>query len=127
MNTNEAIAVAAGSVLGRAHRRAGRGNQDAFAWRILAGGTVAAVCDGCGSGARSEVGACLGAYLWTTAIGERVAAGGDVGGEGLWLEARDQVLARLREIAAAMGGDDEAITREHFLFTSVVAAWTATR
>jgi Protein phosphatase 2C len=126
MNTTGDVAIAAGSVLGRAHRRAGRGNQDAFAWRTRPGAAVAAVCDGCGSGARSEVGACLGARLWTAAIAERIAAGGDVGGDALWLDARDAVLARLREIALAMGGDLEATTREHFLFTSVIAAWTAT-
>jgi len=49
--------IAAASVIGREHARAGRNNQDALS--LLAQGEVlaAVVADGCGSGAHSEVGA----------------------------------------------------------------------
>jgi hypothetical protein len=53
--------VAAGSVVGREHARAGRNNQDAYFARASEDGWVAVVADGCGSGARSELGAQLGA------------------------------------------------------------------
>jgi hypothetical protein len=119
--------VAAGSVVGRAHRRLGRGNQDQFASLALGGGLVAVVCDGCGSGARSEVGAALGARLWAAAIAERIGLGVDLDDDELWCGARDAVTERLRDLAAAMGGALDATVREHFLFTSVIAACTADR
>ncbi len=126
MNTkpSSAIRMAAGSVVGRAHRRLGRGNQDALALVATGGAAVAVVCDGCGSGARSEVGAALGARLWAAAIAERIGAGVDLEDDGLWCGAQDAVLVRLRELATAMGGDLDATVREHFLFTTVIAAWT---
>src|SRR5438132_2953891 len=122
MNT---IEIAAGSVVGRAHRRAGRGTQDAFAAARVDGGAVAVVCDGCGGGARSEVGAAIGAHLWATAIAERIGVGVDLEDDEPWCGARGAVLARLRELARAMGDDLGAIVRAHFLFTSVIAVWTA--
>src|SRR5437764_10774120 len=118
------IEIAAGSVVGRAHRRAGRGGQDAFAIERRGGGAVAVVCDGCGAGARSEVGAAVGARLWAAAIAERIGLGAGLDDDELWRGARDAVLARLRDLAAAMGGDLGDTVRDHFLFTSVIAAWT---
>ena len=53
--------LAAATVLGREHARAGRNNQDAFWARASEHGLVAVVADGCGSGAQSELGAQLGA------------------------------------------------------------------
>jgi Protein phosphatase 2C len=53
--------VAAATVIGREHARAGRNNQDAFWARASEHGLAAVVADGCGSGAQSELGACLGA------------------------------------------------------------------
>lgn len=50
----------AATVQGREHARTGRNNQDAFAAKAGERGLVAVVADGCGSGARSEVGAHLG-------------------------------------------------------------------
>jgi len=119
---NDTIAVAGGSVTGRHHRRADRGCQDAFAWQRAPGCIVAAVCDGCGSGRRSEVGAALGARLWTRAVAAR--AGGDLGDPALWAAARADVVARLGDLADALGGDRVATVVEHFLFTTVVAAMT---
>ena len=53
--------LAAATVLGREHARAGRNNQDAFWARASEHGLAAVVTDGCGSGAQSELGAQLGA------------------------------------------------------------------
>jgi hypothetical protein len=53
--------LAAATVIGREHARAGRNNQDAFWARASEHGLAAVVADGCGSGAQSELGAQLGA------------------------------------------------------------------
>ncbi|QRN98111.1 protein phosphatase 2C domain-containing protein [Archangium violaceum] len=53
--------LAAATVLGREHARAGRNNQDALWARASEQGLAAVVADGCGSGAQSELGAQLGA------------------------------------------------------------------
>jgi hypothetical protein len=53
--------LAAATVLGREHARAGRNNQDALWARASEHGLAAVVADGCGSGAQSELGAQLGA------------------------------------------------------------------
>lgn len=53
--------LAAATVQGREHARAGRNNQDAFWARASEHGLAAVVTDGCGSGAQSELGAQLGA------------------------------------------------------------------
>ena len=120
MNT---IEIAGGSVAGRAHLRAGRGSQDAMAWR--AGEVaIAVVCDGCSGGARSEVGAAIGARLWIAALAERIDAGSDLDDGALWDGARDAVVARLADLAGAMDGPPEKNVTSHFLFTSVIAAWT---
>jgi hypothetical protein len=121
MNT---ISIAGGGVVGRAHRRLGRGSQDAMAWR--AGDVaIAVVCDGCSGGARSEVGAAIGARLWVAALAERFDAGSDLDGDALWDAARDEVVARLADLARAMSGALADVVREHFLFTTVIAAWNA--
>lgn len=55
------FAFASGTVQGRDHRLQGRNNQDAFFLLEREDVTVAIVCDGCSSGAHSEIGARLGA------------------------------------------------------------------
>lgn len=55
------FALAAATVQGREHARAGRNNQDALWARATEHGLAAVVADGCGSGAQSELGAQLGA------------------------------------------------------------------
>jgi hypothetical protein len=120
MNT---IEIAGGSVAGRAHVRLGRGSQDAMAWRA-GERAIAVVCDGCSGGARSEVGAAIGARLWVAALAQRLDAGLDLDDEALWDGARDAVVARLDELAGAMHGPPAEKVSTHFLFTSVIAVWT---
>lgn len=55
-----------GGVLGREHRRRGRGSQDAAAVSFTDGIACAVVCDGCSSGEASEVGAQLSARWLAT-------------------------------------------------------------
>jgi Protein phosphatase 2C len=117
------IELAVGTVAGSMHRRVGRPNQDAVSAVRTPHGLALAVCDGCGSGARSEIGAALGARLWSTAIAERLAVP-------MPLIPADfdrlaaTVLERLIIIADTLGDDLAEVTREHLLFTSVCAAIT---
>jgi hypothetical protein len=63
-------------VIGRAHRRQGRGGQDAWAARPLAGGgAVLAVADGCSAGRANEIGAGVGARAAVVSVARRVANG----------------------------------------------------
>ncbi|MEZ4401143.1 MAG: protein phosphatase 2C domain-containing protein [Kofleriaceae bacterium] len=118
-----AVEVAVASVAGAAHRRLGRPNQDAAHVVRVPGGVVAVVCDGCGSGRRSEVGATLGARLWTQVVAARLRAGATVGAVDIDALAAE-VLARLAVVAAALGDDVAEVTRDLLLFTSVVAVVT---
>lgn len=128
MNTKW-LEVAAGSALGREHRRTDRPNQDAFAIRRSAGAVAAAVCDGCGSGAHSELGARLGANLLAASALARVAPLADLADEVAWRGVCDEVLARLEPVVAALAASDDAAARraavaEHLLFTALVAVVT---
>jgi hypothetical protein len=111
--------IAGGSIAGHAHVMAGRNNQDAFDWARAGDDLVAVVCDGCGSGARSEVGAAIGARLIveTTArlFGQRLSA------EGLLDRVRSDVMAELALLARAMApaGRFAETVVDHFLFTVV--------
>ena len=112
--------AAGAAVTGARHLRMARNGQDAVATWVGDGAAAAVVCDGCGSGASSEVGARLGAQLVIAAIAARLAGGARA--EAVWDGARDQVVAALARLAEAMAGDREAVIREHLLFTVVAAA-----
>lgn len=124
--------LAGGSVTGRRHRQLGRNNQDAFCWRESSLATVAVVCDGCGSGAHSEIGAGLGARLVANAMLRQLQrAESDIAGDVAALEpeivlerTRQEVLKRLRVLSRAMGAR-EALG-ECLLFT-VVGVWLGRR
>jgi hypothetical protein len=116
--------IAAASVMGREHSRAGRNNQDALS--LLTQGEVlaAVVADGCGSGAHSEVGAQLGARC----VAQAVLA---VAGEGTPMESpefleavRARVLKFLTTLTAQLGN---SLVGEHLLFTVVGAVITPAR
>ncbi|MDB4960706.1 MAG: hypothetical protein JWP01_705 [Myxococcales bacterium] len=127
MDTNWQMRSAAAAVTGARHLRAGRNGQDAAAaWtgeRMAAeplGAIV--VCDGCGSGASSEVGARLGAQLVLAALTAELLAGQPPTSAELWARVRGEVAEVLARIVAAMPGDREQIIHDHFLFTIVAAA-----
>ncbi len=132
----QSFQIAAGSVpgrdhLGRGNLLVGRNNQDAHAWSRTDAAVVAVVCDGCGSGKHSEVGAALGARLAVRALGCCLASAraGEPGPDGdlppPWLErARLRVLAHLHALAAGMGGSVEEVVADYFLFTVVGAILT---
>lgn len=135
------------SVTGARHLRVGRNGQDAAIARVTRRGALAVVCDGCSSGAYSEVGARLGALIVARAI-ERVidgngaadcavghAAVGDAtvdSGVGrhdaglcdvaTWRAVRAEVVAGLAAVVNQIGGDRERIVHDQLLFTIVAAA-----
>jgi hypothetical protein len=135
MNTNPITAatsvdvdvdVAAATVIGRNHRRADRPCQDAHAVRRSRAATVVAVCDGCGSGGHSELGARLGAHLFTAALLVRLDGGAAVDDPRVWRAACDEVLDRLAELVPVLAPDRDAgaAIAEHLLFTLLAAAVT---
>ncbi|UQA59641.1 protein phosphatase 2C domain-containing protein [Polyangium aurulentum] len=114
--------IAAGSVPGRSHVLAGRGNQDAFAFRAGKDGLFAVVCDGCGSSAHSEVGAAIGARVVLEAGMAAIARGAAVDDEATWETVRRESLASLGATARAMGGRLEEVVGEYLLFTVIGVA-----
>lgn len=132
MDTNEIRATTA-AVTGSRHLRVARNGQDAAAsWTGLVGtsqrtmatghAAVVVVCDGCSSGASSEVGARLGAELFTRALAARLQGGERPGCPATWTAARSDVVRALADLVARMPGDRERAIHDHFLFTIVAAA-----
>jgi hypothetical protein len=124
----DTIAVAAASVTGARHLRGARNGQDAaIAW---VGSTarcgVVVVCDGCSSGASSEVGARLGASLFAGAVAARLRAGELPTEQALWEAARTDTVRALSELVERMAGDRVQALHDHFLFTIVAGAVTRT-
>lgn len=120
MNT-KAVAAA---VTGARHLRLGRNGQDAAGAWVGAGAGAIVVCDGCGAGASSEVGARLGARLVLAALAARLARGASPTEATVWAEVRAEVGAALAQIVVLLGppAAREALVHEHLLFTIVAAA-----
>lgn len=115
--------IAAGSVTGRDHVLAGRNNQDAYHWACLPHAVMAVVCDGCGSGKHSEVGAQIGVRLMLEAIAR--ARQGPA--HAFWYRVRQDVLAQLRCLAEQLGGHFPSTVQDYLLFTVVGALVTPWR
>jgi hypothetical protein len=114
--------AAAAAVIGARHLRARRNGQDAAAAWAGRDAAVVVVCDGCSAGARSEVGAQLGATLMLGAVGARLAAGGRAEDDGLWAAARAEVVRTIGELVDRMPGERAQALHDYFLFTIVAAA-----
>ncbi|MBN1209138.1 MAG: protein phosphatase 2C domain-containing protein [Myxococcaceae bacterium] len=116
--------IAAASVIGREHVRAGRNNQDALSVRAEGGVLAAVVADGCGSGAHSEVGAQLGARCVAEAALDVLKGGTPVEDAGFLEAVRARVLKFLTTLTAQLGS---SLVGEHLLFTIVGAVITPER
>lgn len=114
--------TAAAAVSGARHRRAERNGQDAVCVLVDGGAAVAVVCDGCSSGAGSEVGARLGARWFAQLVIDGLRTG-SVMERGLWDHARGQLVERLQPLVGGTVIDAERV-REVALFTVVAAAVT---
>lgn len=125
--------IAAGSIVGRNHSDplVAKPNQDAFVHRSFEDMSFAVVCDGCSSGAHSEVGASLGARLIVQSISTRLLDAYQVSQsdpEGFLERVRQDVLAEIRVLANRMGGSFTETIGDYFLFTVmgalVTPGWT---
>ncbi|HTR49550.1 MAG TPA: protein phosphatase 2C domain-containing protein [Kofleriaceae bacterium] len=114
----------AAAVTGARHRRSARNGQDAAAAWSAGDAVAVVVCDGCGSGASSEVGARLGARVAIGVLAQRLAAGARADDPALWQGVRAGVLRALAAVLEQMPGDRAGAIAEHFLFTIVAAAAT---
>ncbi len=116
------ISTAAASVMGARHVRTGRNGQDAAAVWAGADRGIAVVCDGCGSGRYSEVGARLGAQLVVRLVREALDPR-DVRPRDVWPIVRTRLVAELERLADMLPGPREQVVHDHLLFTIVAAAW----
>ncbi|UZQ54390.1 protein phosphatase 2C domain-containing protein [Trichothermofontia sichuanensis B231] len=123
---NTVFDIAAGSVIGREHRRLGRNNQDAYAVQAKLDRTIAVVCDGCGSSPHSEVGAQLGAR-WVVASLDRQCERGQpkLQDPDFWPELQQELLNQIRQVATGLGSALETVIWDYFLFTIVGVIVTA--
>jgi serine/threonine protein phosphatase PrpC len=113
--------LAAATVLGREHARAGRNNQDAFWARASEHGLAAVVADGCGSGAQSELGAQLGARRTVEGALSLLGQGVSVDCPEFLLRLEADLLCFLRALWGELG---ERALGEALLFTLVGAIVT---
>ena len=125
MRLDERFECAAGSVVGRTHVTLGKANQDAFAFRAAPFGVCGVVCDGCGSGLRSEVGASLGARIISEQVLVEMGAGQSIGDGATWERIRERTLEAFCSVLRVMGEPAARIVSEYFLFTVVGVAISA--
>ncbi len=118
--------MAAGSVTGHEHKRTGRNSQDAYCTFCGEDATIAVVCDGCGSGRHSEVGAKLAARLLVEGLRRCAWRLAYERPERVLESIREDVLTRLRTLAHALGGNLDQVVHDYFLFTILGVAVTPT-
>ena len=123
----DAWRVAGGSVIGSAHRRSDRPNQDAWVVARRERALVGVVADGCGSAPHSEVGAWLGARVWAQIVHELLDTGLLPDDPALWRLACAASLERLRGVLEGLPGPLEDRVREAMLFTLVGFVLTPAR
>ena len=116
--------LAGGSTIGREHLRLGKNNQDAYYWVSIDSATIAVVCDGCGSGTHSEVGAKIGARLVVEAMLRNLPEDGLSLSTNFWQQVHQDLLHSLGMIAASLGGDLVSVVKEYLLFTIIGAVIT---
>ncbi len=117
--------IAAGTIVGRDHRRINKNNQDAHHVIALPHAIVATICDGCGSGPYSEVGAQIGARMLTAEIIRELGnqpATPDTDGSRInraLSRAAQTLLAQICLLAKNMGGSFSQTINDYFLFTVI--------
>lgn len=122
----EQFEIISGSVRGREHERLGQNSHDSVHFLSDERRLVALVCDGCGSGAHSEVGAKLGGALVARSIFDSLADPACAFADALET-ARIRALAELRTVATAVGAQIESVVCDYLLFTVVGAVLTPQR
>jgi len=119
---------AMGSIIGRNHVATGKNNQDAYRVVLRSQFIVAVVCDGCGSGKHSEVGAKLGAKIVTDAIADLLDQGMAISNPNFWDILKTNLFQKLIDIVAIANDAQESVmefVNDYLLFTIVGAVITA--
>ena len=123
----DSFEYAIGSIIGRNHVLAGKNNQDAY--QIIANEKfiIAVVCDGCGSGKHSEVGAKLGARLVIAEISNLLNQEGnqdsEISNPEFWNLVKLNLLQQLKDFVVLANGDMEFVN-DYLLFTILGAVIT---
>jgi len=115
---------ASGSIVGKYHLRIGLNNQDNYLLMDHPDHIVAIVCDGCGSGPTSEVGATLGSSMvsWELSASGLYRLGDDRKEIDLCLErVRRLIVDRIVSVAFKVGLPFVTAISDSFLFTIVAA------
>ncbi len=129
LNLDQTFEIAGGSVAGRDHRASMLNSHDAYYWEAHPGVIVAVVCDGCGSGGHSEVGAKLGARMVVRQVlrwfgsDPKAFTRDRIADRGLPL-VRRSVLSQIQLLADQMAGSFSEVVSDYFLFTVVGAIIT---
>lgn len=116
--------AAAASVIGKMHRRRGRGGQDGHSTATGDGWAVAVVADGVSASTGSEIGARLAARWVAAAAARELSAGKDVAtlaDISRWIDALTHRLAALAGDLSWPGESTVYAIADYFLFTLQVA------
>ncbi len=116
--------IVAGSVTGTQHQRVGKNNQDAYYSLLSEQAAIAVVCDGCGSGQHSEVGAKIGARLVVETLWRAISSPTPHPPLLNWETVQQDLLTQLQALIQAMGENWQQTVSNYFLFTIVGAIIT---
>jgi serine/threonine protein phosphatase PrpC len=114
---------ASGSIIGRNHVLAGKNNQDFYQISVNEKFIAAVVCDGCGSGKHSEVGAKLGAKLVIEEIRNFLNQDSQISNPEFWNLVKVNLLQKLQALVNLVNGDLEFVNN-YLLFTILGALIT---
>lgn len=118
----DSFEYAIGSIIGRNHVLVGKNNQDAYRFVSNPKFVIAVVCDGCGSGKHSEVGAKLGARMVITAISDLLNQGLAISEPDFWDVLKSNLLQKLVDFIAIANENQESVmefVNDYLLFTIV--------
>lgn len=112
-----------GSVVGRDHSQAGRNNQDGYCVHNYDDHLIAVICDGCGSGSHSDVGAKIAARIISFHLHSFLCMGLQI--EQALSLSRQKTISAIMNLAEEMDGVNvRYILDSYFLFTVLVAVIT---
>jgi len=122
-NLSNQFEYACGSIIGRNHVLAGKNNQDALRIVIQDQCMTAVVCDGCGSGKHSEVGAKLGTRMVTDAIADLLHQGLAISEPDFWHILNIKLLQKIKTFVEISTNEAQESVMEfvnnYLLFTIV--------
>lgn len=123
----DSFEYAFGSIIGRNHVLASKNNQDAYRIALDEQFIAAVVCDGCGSGKHSEVGAKLGARIVLDAIANLFNQDSDITAPEFWQVLKTNLLQKLKqfvEITNSEAASAMEFVNDYLLFTIIGALIT---